>query len=101
MAAPISGRIVPFVSRLDLFIGKLVNVFGPPDHEDDGFLGGGYVTDVVDGFVFVAELRPRADPAMAFALSHIAVIAVTDEVPDSKPIPGGKVHRLRPSDRDK
>ena len=100
MAAPISGRIVPFVSRLDLFIGKLVNVFGPPDHEDDGFLGGGYVTDVVDGFVFVAD-APGETPVMAFALSHIAVIAVTGEVPDLKPIPGGKVHRLRPSDRDK
>ncbi len=88
------------MSRLELFIGKLVNVFGPPDHEDDGFLGGGYVTDVVDGFVFVAD-APGESPVMAFALSHIAVIAVTDEVPDLKPIPGGKVHRLRPSDRDK
>ena len=87
------------MSALKVFIGKLVNVFGPPDHEDDGFLGGGYVTDVADGFIFVAD-APGEVPVMAFALQHIAVVAVTDEVPELKPLPGGKIHRLRPGDRE-
>jgi hypothetical protein len=76
------------------FIGKEVNLYGPESADHDGFIEAGTLLAAEDGFLLLAQGESRT-PNVAVSLSHVMVIAIRDEEPQLRPIPGGKVHRFR------
>jgi len=82
------------VAVLQQFVGKEVNVYGLESSEHDGFIEAGTLLGVEDGFLLLAQGEARA-PNVAVNLAHVLVVAMRDEEPQLKPIPGGKVHRIR------
>ena len=85
------------MNALEVLVGKDVDIFNPHDTEEtDGFMASGRILRIQDGWVVLANPR-SGDADFAVNLAHVGMIAVREAAPAMEALPGGKLHRLRPT----
>jgi hypothetical protein len=85
------------MKSLEFLVGKDVDIFNPNDTEEtDGFMASGRILRIEDGWVILANPR-TGDADFAVNLAHVGMIAVREALPAMEALPGGKLHRLRPT----
>lgn len=85
------------MKALEFLVGKEVDIFNPNDTEDvDGLMASGRILGVDENWLILAN--PKSGEAdFAVNLNHVGMIAVRDVAPLMEALPGGKLHRLRPT----
>jgi hypothetical protein len=85
---------------LQFLVGKEVDIFNPNDTEEvDGLMASGKIVEIRDHWLILAHPR-TGESDFAINLSFVGMIAVREPLPPMEALPGGKLHRLRPTAPD-